>query len=184
LENILVTQGILPPGLLQEQQFLERKLSGISARLEKLSLLSNELDSQKGNSPADPETLPDIPVLETLSETEKQKIIHELQEIRENLFKSCKMAAKESKFKMRHARNALDFYGNSGDEENRQKLQIEWETARGVFKENRDVLKSVISRERELCNLLGMDKTECKLRFKNEKHCQKQCKKRAKKHCY
>jgi len=184
LENILVTQGILPPGLLQEQQFLERKLTGISARLEKLSLLSNELDSQKGNSPIDPETLPDVPVKpEPLSDTEKEKIIHELQEIRENLFKSCKMAAKESKFKMRHARNALDFYGNSGDDENRQKLQLEWETARGVFKENREVLKSVISRERELCNLLGLDKSECKLQFKKEKHFKKHCK-RAKKHSY
>jgi len=73
LETILMTQGLLPPGLLQEQQFLERKLNGISSRLEKLSLLSNELESQKGTSPSDPETLPDIPVLEPLSETEKAK---------------------------------------------------------------------------------------------------------------
>jgi len=64
-----------------------------------------------------------------------------------------------------------------------KKLQLEWETARGVFKENREVLKSVISRERELCNLLGLDKSECKLQFKKEKHFKKHCK-RAKKHSY
>jgi len=84
---------------------------------------------------------------------------------------------------MKHSRNALDSLG-PGDDENRQRLQLEWETARGVFKENRNVLKSVISRERELCNLLGMDKKECKLQFKKEKHSMKQCKKRAKKYSY
>jgi len=177
LETIKVTQGLLPPGLLQEQQFLEKKLAGISSRLEKLSLLSNDLESQKGSIP-DPETLPDIPK-EPLSESEKEKILQELREIRENVYPATFAATKESKFKVKDIKSALQNL-DPADEKNRERLQAELEVARGISKENKKVLKSIVHRERELCNLLGLDKKEYKLRYKFEKHCAKHYNKKAK----
>jgi len=177
LETIKVTQGLLPPGLLQEQQFLEKKLAGISSRLEKLSLLSNEFESQKGSTP-DPETLPDIPK-EPLSESEKEKILLELREIRENVYPATFAATRESKFKVKNLKSAIENLGPA-EEQNRERLSAELEVARGISKENKKVLKSIVHREKELCNLLGLDKKEYKLRYKFDKHCAKHYNKKAK----
>jgi len=95
LQTVLVSQGLLPPNLVSEQQFIERKLSGISNRLQKLTLISSELDASKGQC-TDPETLPDIQPAKDLSDEEKQKFLAELKEIRENLFKSCFFGCKRS----------------------------------------------------------------------------------------
>jgi len=181
LQTVLVSQGLLPPNLVSEQQFIERKLSGISNRLQKLTLISSELDASKGQC-TDPETLPDIQPAKDLSDEEKQKFLAELKEIRENLFKSCFLAVKEAKIKTKFARSALDSFQGDPQSEEGKKLVLEWETARNNAKENRKVMKSVLKREKELCELLGlphegkmMFKKE-KCQFKNQNHCHKKFK--------
>jgi len=150
--------GVLPPNLVQEQQFIERKLSGISARLEKLSLLSSEAsNSQSGDS----ETLPDIPTAKVeLSESEKTVRLAELKELREVLLKSCFITTQEAKFKMKFAKSVLENFSGDPQSEEGKRLVQEFEEARVNCQENKKVFKSLVSRDRELCDLLGMDKKE------------------------
>lgn len=167
IQNQLVSEGLLPPNLVSEQQFIERKLSGISNRLEKLTLISSEIDASKDQC-TDPETLPDIQPARDLSDEEKQKLLTELKEIRDNLLKSCFLATKESKISAKFARSALDSFQGDPQSEQGKKLVHEWETARLNEKENRKVLKSVLKREKEICCLLGLP-CEGKMMFKKEK---------------
>jgi hypothetical protein len=169
MENLTV-EGRLPPNLVQEQQVIERKLNGISCRLEKLSLLNSEIETSKGQS-ADPETLPDVPSQPKveITEAEKQQFLAELAEIRQNLFKSCSVTTKDAKLKMKFAKTALDNFQGNPESEERKKLVQEFEAAQANFKENRKVLKSLLNREKELCDLLGITKRECKMMFKQEK---------------
>jgi len=183
IESILVTEGLLPDNLQKEQQVIEKKLNGISARLEKLTFFNSEIEASKGQ-PLDPETLPDIslPKVE-LSEEEKQKLLQELSNIRENLFKSCALATKEAKLKMKFCRSALDNFEGDRDSEEGRRLFQEWEFSRSTFKENRKVVKSLLRREEELCGSLGLVPTDfkvlkkmCKKEKKFSKHCNKKFK--------
>lgn len=178
-----LSEGTLPPNLVHEQQVLERKLSGIATRLEKLSLLSSEMEAS-GEQTGDPENLPDLPRPKVeFSQDEKEKFLAELSEIRENLFKSCFISMKEAKIKMKFARSAIDNFTGDPESEEAKKLVHEWEASRANFQENKKVLKSVGAREKELCDLLGMDKKEFKMKFKMEKRgYKKQCKKKFKHH--
>jgi hypothetical protein len=169
IQAVLVKEGLLTPDLLHEQETIERKLNGISNRLQKLSLISSDIDAPKDQCP-DPESLPDvcnIPKVE-LSEEEKQKLHAELKDIRENLFKTCFFATKEAKLKMKFSRSALDNFGGDPESEEGKRLVNEWESSRSSLQENRKVLKSVLKREEELCELLGLEKN-CKKMFKKEK---------------
>jgi len=172
----LLAGGILPPNLVHEQQFIERKLSCISARLEKLSLLSSEIEASSSSDST--ENLSDVPPPKVeLSEAEKEKLLAELSEIRENLYKSCFLATKEAKIKMKFARAALDSFSGNPESAEAKKLAQEFESSRANFKENKKVLKSVVAREKEVCYFLGIEKRQCKMRFKMEKRGQK-------KHCH
>jgi len=175
IQAVLVKEGLLPPDLLHEQHILERKLNGISNRLEKLSLFSAEIDASKGQCP-DPESLPDVIIVPKveLSEEEKQKFQAELKEIRENLFRTCFFAAKEAKLKRKFCRSALDNFGGNPESEEGKRLVNEWENSRSSVKENQKVLKSVLRREEELCELLGVEKN-CKKMFKEKKEKKEKC---------
>jgi len=175
IQAVLVKEGLLPPDLLHEQHILERKLNGISNRLEKLSLFSAEIDASKGQCP-DPESLPDVIIVPKveLSEEEKQKFQAELKEIRENLFRTCFFAAKEAKLKRKFCRSALDNFGGNPESEEGKRLVNEWENSRSSVKENQKVLESVLRREEELCELLGVEKN-CKKMFKEKKEKKEKC---------
>jgi len=180
IQSILEKEGLLSENLVHEQQIIERKLTGISARLERMSLMNTEISSSH-----DPEHLPDVTVVPKvdLSDEERQKFLNEVTEIRENLFQSCFFAAKETKLKMKFCRSVLDNFGGDRESEEGKRLVHEWESARSSFKENRKVLKSVMKREEELCDLLGMDRHCRKLfwkercQFKKQRHCSKKFKK-------
>jgi len=181
-ENFSV-EGILPPNLFQEQQVIEKKLIGISARLEKLSLISSESEQPQIQS-SDPETLPDISTPKVvLADAEKEKVLAELSDLRQNLFKSCCASTKESKCRVKFARNALDSFTGNPESEEGKKLVQEWEAAQANFKENKKVLKSLKERERVLCDMLGMTKKEVKMMYKQDKNfCKKQSHKKFKVH--
>jgi len=178
IHSILEKEGLLSENLVHEQQVIERKLNGISARLERMSLMNTETSSS-----SDPEHLPDVTPKVALSEEERQKLLNEVNEIRENLFKSCFFAAKEAKLKMKFCRSVLDNFRGDPESEEGKRLVQEWESARSSFKENRKVLKSVMRREEELCGLLGMERHCKKLFFKEgfhgnrQRHCSKKFKK-------
>jgi len=180
IQAILVKEGLLPPDLLHEQQIIERKLAGITNRLEKLSIFSSQLESSK-EQVADPESLPDFATpAQPLTDEERERYSAELKELRENLFKTCFFSTKEAKMKMKFCRSQLNnFGGNPESEEGKRQIQ-EWENARNSLKENKEVLKSVLKREKELCGLLGVE-VFCKRMMKKEKcHEKKHCSKKFK----
>lgn len=147
----------------------------------KLSLLSSEAsNSQSGDS----ETLPDIPTPKVeLSESEKTVRLAELKELREVLMKSCFITTQEAKFKMKFAKSVLENFSGDPQSEEGKRLVQEFEEARVNCQENKKVFKSLVKRDRELCDLLGMDKKECKMLLKKENNCyKKQCKKKFKHH--
>jgi len=180
IQGILVKEGLLSPDLVHEQQIIERKLAGISNRLEKLSLFSSEVDASKDQS-TDPESLPDVlNNAQPLTEEERQRYSAELKELRENLYKTCFFSTQESKQKVNFNRSQMETFGGNLDSEEGKKLVHELENSRSSFKENKKVLNSLKKREKELCGLLGFEPL-CKKMFKKEKcdkkrHCSKKFK--------
>jgi len=169
IQSILGKEGLLSDNLVHEQQFLERKLNGISARLQRMSLMNTDMSSSN-----DPEQLPDVAPKVDLSDEERQKLLNEVNEIRENLFQACFFATKEAKLKMKFCRSVLDNFSGDPESEEGKRLVHEWESARSSFKENRKVLKSVMKREEELCDLLGMERHSRKMFWKEGFHGKKQ----------
>jgi hypothetical protein len=135
IQAILVKEGLLSPDLLHEQQIIDRKLAGISNRLEKLSLFSSEVDASKDQC-TDPESLPDVITNgQPLTEEERQKYIAELKELRENLYKTCFFSTNEAKLKMKFSRSQMDSFGGNLDSEEGKRLVHELENSRSSLKE-------------------------------------------------
>jgi len=156
------------PDLLKEQKYLESKLLSITSCLEKFSL-------RKDSIPKDAEILQDAVV--PLTDTDKEKLLAELKEIQEFRFLNCKKLVKESRTTMKLLRNQLQCVV---DEESKKSLFAEWELANQYFRENKQILFSVIQREKEISSLLGIERKEWKKHWKGErkreKSCEKDCK--------